>query len=327
MFCPKCGKKISDEEKICPYCNEPLDSQDDTNEEDVNDYDFVLPEEAYDEDAKKNETIFKRFTFNEANILKFAIIFVLVIALLTIIGLRLFQVLPEEESDETEVTQYTQSTTEQESTSEETKATETENAVKNLSIKYLYGSWRATDTAESDSSDSAIPYYSFWSDGKAQINYGSVTYTGKFTDKSKGDDNIVKLNISSSYTGTYYFEITGNKDDGYSLVLTDTSTHSSTYFTSATAKSYKLGTISDYKIDKKLLGKWVNSGKTKSYKFSSDGRMVRVSNNMTLNGVWTINDDGNIMVKYMRDTVKTTYLGYNIDGDELEINSTIYTKK
>lgn len=319
MVCSRCGKEIPDEETICPFCFEIINEDLEFNNYKKDGF-VALRKKENPADTTAKHTAPKYFNMTEMNIFVVAIVFVLVVSVATLFGLNLLQNLTEAKIMETikPVTVYV--------TKETVAPTEPpiKNALKNVSIKNLYGSWKYKDNKETP--NAAIPYFSFIRGGIVQVNLGSVEYTGEFEDVSQGKKHNIFINIDSFFKGTYKFVVKGNEDDGYRLTLTHQSGNK-LEFESATAKTNNLTAIPNNKVDKELIGLWLNKNGDKSYKFTSDGRMVRTMDNMTLNCVWTIYDKGVITVKYMRYLVESENLNYKIVNDQLIINDTIYYKQ
>lgn len=317
MICPRCGKDIPDIDEICPYCLERV-----SNSFEVNNFrkdGFVTLQEKENANAPKHSAP-KYFNLIELNIFVIGIIFILIIAVITVFGLKVLQSIGESNAVETaEVTQYV-ATAQPESTAPPVK-----NTVKSFSVENLYGSWR--NEAVEESPDSPVPYYTFSDDGSAVVYFGSMTYNGSFEDLSQGKEHIINIRIDSMLTGTFSFNITGNKKDGYTLELTSVNSSVNYKLVSATAKTYKLDTMPDFRTDKNLVGKWTDKSGERSYTFTKDGKMKRFADNISASGVWTISGKDKITIKYMKGSVETIELYYSIVKEQLVINDTVYYKE
>lgn len=323
MNCPRCGREIPDYEKLCPYCHEIINT---TME--FNDYKkdgFIQLKKASDNDEddqlilKPKEDKVTYFKLSEMNIFVVAIVFILIVAVITIFGLRALQMWNNELPQEIVIPAYTSPVT------EPVTEPEIKNTVEKVSIENLYGSWKTKGSEESDGH--AIPYLSFGEGGAAQYNYGSLTIEGDFKDFSTKKENIVYLEIDSVITGLYEFDVTGNKDDGYTLVLTNTESNRKFYYVSATAKSYKLDTIENFEKDSRIIGTWETEDKTKSYVFTDDGRLERKIDNQIMTSVWTSHEKETLEIKYMESSIQTIYIKYSVFENNLIINNTIYYKQ
>ena len=323
MICPRCGKEVPDNETICPFCFQLLNNNMEFNNFRKDGFIALKKKENNGEKTETSNFAPKYFRLNELNIFVIAIVFVLSVGLLTVFGLKLLQTITNADSlvPPLPTTEYV---TTEPTTEEPTEAT-IKNTVKDVSIKNVYGSWRMA--ADEESASHAIPYFSFSSDGKAQQNLGSITRTGEFKDLSNKKDNVIYIKISGALTGTFNFDVTGNSKDGYSLVLSSINTYTEHYLTSTTAKFYNPTPIQNFKMDKGILGKWVNDDESRVYKFTDDGRMSCTKDNTTIDGVWSIYEDNKITVQYLERTMETIELDYKLAKGHLIINDNIYTKE
>ncbi len=272
------------------------------------------------EDAENAEPVNfspKYLDIAQLNVFVLAIVFVLVIGVLTVFSFRYVQ-----KTSIRYVPAYSIHTEATVETDETVPPTEV--PVKNYSIKDMLGSWKLVGNKET--ATTAIPYYSFAEDGVAQENYGSITAAGRYKDLSEGKKKLVYIFIDDSLTGTYNFSFTGKKKKDYKLTLVDISTSRTYEFERAEAKAKKLSPSDDFKIDKKLVGYWLNKDIEKSYEFRSDGTAARVTGNVTTECIWTVNEDKVITIKYIKDEVKSINLDYIIKKDTLLINNTEYKK-
>lgn len=322
MICPRCGKDIPDTETICPYCFENINDNLEFNN--FRKDGFVTLKEKNSENSKKKSLKHntpKYFNVTELNIFAIAVVFVLIVSAATVFGLKFLQYMAGPEIVETiYVTEYIPTKP------IETTAPVIKNDVKSFSVKDLYGSWKNENDKESQ--DTAIPYYTFSEDGTATVYHGSMIYSGSFEDLTEGKKHRINIRVDSSdITGTYDYKITGNKNDGYTLELSSVSSKNVRKLVRTTAKTYNLNTITDFKIDKNLCGKWITKDGERTYIFRSNGRMTRVVENVTLDGVWTIDKDDTITVKYMKNNVETIELNYDIVKEQLVINDSVYYKQ
>lgn len=317
MICPRCGKELPDTETICPYCLQKINENVEFNNYKEDGFVHLLSKEDADEGESSNYTP-KYFSINQMNIFVVAVVFILIVSAATVFGVKFLQ--RSTEISATTVTEY-------KAGSATSQATEppTENTVKNVSIKNIYGSWKFAYANEEK--NSAIDYYSFSRDGIVQENFGSIVVDGKYRDFSDENDNMIYIDIDSTLSGVYHFNVTGNKKDGYFLSLTNTSNSATYLMKKTTAKSYSLDQIKNYKIDNDLIGKWISEDENKSYAFNDDGTLSRVTNSTTTNGVWTKDKKGSLTVKYMRESIKTIYLNYKIVDNQLIINDVVYSKQ
>ncbi len=321
MICPRCGKDIPDIETICPYCFESVNDNLEFNNfrkdgfVTLKEKKLLSPEEKL---LKHNSP--KYFNVTELNIFVVAIVFVLIVSVATVFGLKFLQYMAGPEIvDTVYVTEYIP-TKPPETTSHVVK-----NNVKSFSVEDLYGSWKNQNDKESQ--DTAIPYYIFREDSTATVYLGSMIYSGNFEDLSEGKKHRINIRVDSTdITGTYDYKITGNKSDGYTLELSSVSSGSVRKLVKATAKTYSLDTIPNSKISKELCGKWMTKNGEQAYIFRSNGRMTRIVENVTLEGVWTYKDE-TITVKYMKNNVETIELNYDIVKDHLVINDSVYYKQ
>ena len=316
MICPRCGETIDDIETICPFCLQDIDKGAEFN--DFRKDGFVQIQHKNEADTAEPINYRPKYlNIAELNIFVLAIVFVLVISLMTVFSLRFVQKSVVEYVPayviKTEVTTETQPT-----------QPETEKDVKNYSIKNLVGSWKIKGSEETEKT--AIPYYSFTDDGVAQENYGSITATGEYKDLSERDKKVVYIDIDGSFTGTYSFKFTSDKKKGYTLILEDISSSRVYELVKAEAKAKKISPSSDFNVDKKLVGYWLNKKEAKSYEFNIDGTATRVTGGTTTDCTWTVSSKGVITIKYMKNVVKSLNLDYIIKDNHLYINNTKYVK-
>lgn len=316
MICPRCGQVISDTETICPFCYQDIDRNIEFNDFRKDGFVEIRSKNEADTSESINYTP-KYFNIAEFNIFVIAIVFILVVSLFTVFSLKFVQSTHVEYVPEYHVTTSP--------TEPETQETTVKNTVKKVTIKNLLGSWKIKGSEESETG--AIPYYSFAKDGVAQENYGSITSTGTYKDLSEDNKNIVYILIDNGIKGTYYFDVTGNKDDGYTLTLRNIESGSEYQLVSATAKAKKLTPTEDLKLDKKLFGYWLSEDEEKSYRFGEDGIVFRVTGGTTTEGVWSVTDKNVITIQYMKDAVKSVTLDYILKDGKLYITETEYTKQ
>lgn len=322
MNCPRCGRDISDFEKLCPYCHEIINTTMEFNDYKKDGFIQLKKTSEEEEDQlilKPKEDKVTYFKLSETNIFVVAIVFILIVAVITIFGLRALQMWNNELPQEIFIPAYTSPVT------EPTTEPVIKNTVEEVSIKNIYGSWKTKGSEETEGH--AIAYLSFAEGGTAQYNYGSLKIEGDFKDFSTEKENIIYIEIDSVITGLYEFDVTGNKNDGYTLVLTNTESNRKIYYVSATAKSYKLDTIENFEKDSRIIGTWKTEDKTRSYVFTDDGRLERQIDNQTMTGVWTSHEKETLEVKYMESSVQTIYLKYSVFEENLIINNTIYYKE
>ena len=317
MICPRCGQVISDTETICPFCYQEIDKN-----VKFNDYrkdGFVQVQTANDGNSAEpvNYTP-KYFNIAEFNIFVIAVVYILFVSVFTVFSLRFVQNTTIEF-----VPEYVPATTASTSP-KNTESTPPKNTVKKVTIKNLLGSWKIKGAKETPTT--AIPYYSFSEDGVAQENYGSMTSAGTYKDLSEDGKNIVYIMIENGMRGSYYFDYSGNKKDGYELTLENVTNGAIYILEKATAKAKKLAPANDVKLDKKLYGYWLNSKVNKSYEFFKDGTVTRVTGGTTTEGIWEITDDKVITIQYIKEEVKSINLDYVLKKNKLTITSTTYTK-
>lgn len=366
MYCTKCGKEIPDGQKICDQCAEKygINSQPPENAQAIDDGKLPsspdgtasgnagepketasaennpqtpekAPEEEYDipdsepessadyvtpaqgEDGK-GENAPKYFRHTDLTIIVIAIIIVLASSAATLFAVKLLQG-NSNQQPAIDVTAYSPETT-----APSTQEPTVKNTLKDPTVEDLYGSWKFETDREEDGK--AIPYYTFFENGNVQENYGSMLVKGTFLDVSKSNEDMIFVDIDSTLDGIFYFDIKGNKDDGYTLKLTNSVNGILYVLKSTTAKSYTLDSIPKFKTDKKILGNWINEDGTKTYTFNKNGSLSRTVGSVTTTGVWSIDDKHTITIKYMREAVNTTTVNYAFNKNKLIVNNVIYTK-
>ncbi len=320
MKCSRCGMEISDTETICPYCFENVNDNLEFNNYRKDGFVALKEKQPTNEKQPKHNTP-KYFNVTELNIFVIAVVFVLIVSVLTVFGLQFLKYMAGPEPVETiYVSEYIPTKP------PETTAPVIKNEVKSFSIKDLYGSWKNENDKESQ--NTAIPYYTFDKDGTVTVYHGSMTYDGTFEDLSEGKKHRVNIRVKSTdITGTYNFKITGNKKDGYTLELSSITSEETIKLVNTTAKTYNLDTIPNFKMDNRICGNWVTKDGERTYTFRNNGRMKRITENVSLNGVWTIYEDGKITIKYMKTNVETIELNYRIIKEQLVINDSVYYKQ
>lgn len=321
MICPRCAKEIPDNETICPFCMQEINKDFEFN--DFREDGFVQIQAKVDSEFADSDNYKpKYFDISEYNIFVIAVIFVLAVSVFTVFSLRFVQ-----KRGSAYVPKYVSTTpaTIDEPTEPTTKPIP--NTVKEQTIKNLYGSWRVETDEETDYS--AVPYFTFAKGGYAQENYGTIIVKGTFKDISDDEEKGIYISINSNIKGAYDFKVTGNKKDGYILTLINRSDGGVTKFVKTDAKMKKLGTIKGYHVDKGLLGTWYTKDKKKAYKFVKNGRIKRLSNKITTYGVFTVDNKNKVIIKYMKENIKTVELNYKVysKGKKLKINGVVYRKK
>ncbi|MCH5303753.1 MAG: zinc ribbon domain-containing protein [Ruminococcus sp.] len=315
MICPRCAKEISDTETICPYCLQEINLNMEFNDFREDGYvQLQAKDDLQDEDPVSYKP--KYFDISEANILVISVVFVLVVSVLTLFSLKFVQ-----KEQKTDVPEYHSV----EETTEPT--TEIVNSIKNVTIKNLYGSWKLA--SDEELGYNAIPYFTFGKDGYIQENYGTMIATGEYKDLSEDGEPGVAITIDSGLQGEFDFDVSGNDDNGYTLTLVNRANGYINTYVKTQAQMKKLGTISGYRVDKRILGVWYTKDKKKAYKFVDNGHFKRITNNITIFGVFSIDLKGEVTIKYMKDEIKTVPLPYKIskDGKRLRLNGTVYFKK
>lgn len=319
MICPRCGETIEDIETICPYCLQDIDKN-----AEFNDYrkdGFVQIQQKNEGDTSEPINYAPKYlNIAEFNIFVLAVVFVLVISVMTVFS---FRFLEKTSVEEVPVYEYKPIETPTENEPDETEPA-TESEVKGYTVKDIIGSWKIKDSVETPST--AIPYYSFAEDGVAQENYGSITVAGKYKDLSDDDNKVVYISLDNSFTGTYNFVLTGKKKSNYTLTLTEISSGKTYVLVKAEAKAKKISSTEDFVTDPKLIGYWVNKKENKSYEFRPDGTAARVTGRTSTECVWSISKAKVITIKYMREEVISLNLDYILKKDKLYINNTVYVK-
>ncbi|MCH5299474.1 MAG: hypothetical protein J1E96_06915 [Ruminococcus sp.] len=325
MICPRCGKDISDSETICPFCYQGINRNIDFNDYRQDGFVQIQTKENADPSEPINYAP-KYFNISQFNVFVVAIVFILGVAAFTVFSLNFVQNNESRLEPTENVTEYVVVPTEPPTTPEVTEPPTVKNTVKSFSIKNLYGSWKMADAVEQEGL--AIPYFTFFSDGVAQENYGSIVYGGLFKDESNEKKHSVYIELEGNLDGLFEFELTGNSKDGYTLTLTKNSGAQYKLVKVKNPKSYSLSTMKDYKIDKDLIGVWKSKDGDKDYRFNKNGTLVRNTGYTTMNTVWTIDDGGQITLKYMRDHIITLRLNYTMSNDKkrIKINNVIYYK-
>lgn len=316
MICPRCGEVISDSETLCPFCLQDIDLNVEFNDYRKDGFVQIQTKNEADTSEPINYTP-KYFNIAEFNIFVIAIVFVLVVSVFTVFSLRFVQKTHVDYVKPYEVTTAP--------TEKPTEAPTTENTVKKVTIKNLLGSW--TIKGSVDTPDTAIPYYTFTDSGVVQENYGSITSTGVYKDLSEDDDHSVYIMVDNGFSGTYRYNVTGNKHDGYTLTLEDINTKAAYTLVTAVAKSKKLTPEDNPKIDMKLVGYWLSADKDKDYRFHSDGSVSRRTGETVTEGIWSVTGKNVITIQYMKETLKSVTLDYIINGKELMITNTTYKKQ
>jgi hypothetical protein len=318
MICPRCGKEIPEEETLCPFCMQEIDKNMEFN--DFREDGFVQIQSKNelnpDEPASYKP---KYFDISEYNIFVIAVVFVLTVSVFTVFSLRFVQkrasiYVPEYISTEP-------------ATVVETEPPTIKNTVEKYDIKDLKGSWKIAGDEETDAT--AIPYLTFGDKGYLQQNYGTVIVKGTYSDISDKNDHGVYLSIDTNFRGAYDFEVKGNKNDGYTLTLTNRTSGGIIDLKKAQANMKKLGRIKNYKVDKRLLGVWLTKDKQKGYKFVDNGRVKRTSNNTITYGVYTTDKKKNLHINYMKEEIMGVDLTYELNkkNNKLIINDTLYIKQ
>lgn len=325
MLCPRCAKEIPDTETICPYCMQEIDTNLEFNDFREDGFVQIKSKDGSKSSASVNYKP-KYFDISEYKMFTAAILFVLAVSVFTIFSLRFVQ---NEQTPYVEKYHSTEQPTEEstEEHTEETTAKKIVNKVKKVTIKNLYGSWKVSSAEETDYT--AIPYFTFSEGGYLQENYGTIVAKGTYKDLTEKGQPGVYISIDARIRGAYNFDVTGNDDDGYTLTLTDKESGIVYVFVQAQAQMKKLGTIPEYKLDKRLLGTWYTKDRKKAYKFVKNGRMKRRDDSITFYGVWTVDVKGEVVVKYMKDEIKTASSLYKVskDGKRIRINDILYYKE
>ena len=320
MICPRCAKEIPDTETLCPFCMQEIDRNFEFNNFREDGFVQIRAKDSANVSENQNYKP-KYFDISEYNIFVIAIIFVLAVSVFTVFSLRFVQ---KRNAVEQKIPKYISTQAPTEAPTE--KPTEIPNSIKKQEIKNLYGSWKlSTDEEEKYN---AVPYYTFVEGGYLQENYGTIIVKGTFKDISDKDEAGVYLSIDSGIKGAYDFTVKGNNKDGYYLTLVNRSSGNTYVFKKTDAQMKKLGTISGYRTDRKLLGSWLTKDKKKGYKFNKNGRMERKSGNTYTYGVYTVDTKGEVTIKYMKDQISTVNLDYKVspDGKKLTINNVTYYK-
>ena len=316
MICPRCGETIDDIETICPFCLQDIDKNAEFNDYRKDGYVQIRIKNKADT-SKPVNYLPKYLDIAELNIFVLAVVFVLVVSLMTIFSFRFVQKSTVEEVPayiiKTEVTAETQVT-----------QPETEKPVNVYSVRDIIGSWKIKGSEETKTT--AIPYYSFAEDGAAQENYGSITAAGTYKDLSEGKKKLLFISIENSFTGTYSFSFSGDKEKGYTLKLVEIGTGRVYELVKAEAKAKRISPSGDYRVDKKLLGYWLNKEKDMSFEFKVDGTITRVTGGVTNDCVWTVSGNNLVTIKYMKSEVKSINFVYKIKNNKLYINNAVYTK-
>ena len=316
MICPRCGEIVDDIETICPYCLQDIDKNAEFND---------FRQDGFVQIQQKNETdtsepinyLPKYLDVAEMNIFVLAVVFVLVISVMTVFSFRFLQ--------KTKV-EYVPAYIIKTEVTAETEPTEkaTEKAIKKYTIKDIIGSWKIQGYEETDTT--AIPYYSFAEDGVAQENYGSITVAGSYKDLSEGKKKTVYIDIEGSFTGAFEFSLSIDNDKKTILTLVEVSSSRVYVLEKSEAKAKKISPSAKQVLDNLLMGYWLSDDKDKSYEFRIDGTATRVSGPTTTECVWTVDGNNVLTIKYMKNEVRSINLDYIVKKNRLYINKTLYKK-
>lgn len=321
MLCPRCGKEIDDTETLCPHCMQEINRSVEFNDFRKDGFVQIQSKDGSDTDEPVGITP-RYFKIAELNIFVIAVVYILLISVFTVFSLRFVQ-----KTKITYVEPYKIQPTTVATPDETEPETETEkNDVKSYSVKDVYGSWCLE--ADKDKTDAPIQYYTFDKSGVLQENYGSIVSTGRFSDLSDDEDKRLYINLSSTFKGTYIFELTGNKKSGYVLSLYDERANSAYRFVKAKAKAWKVTPPKKPKLDKNLIGKWYTKDKVKAYILTSKGSFKRITGNMSTKGAWSVDSKGKLTVKYIREALIKRNVPYKTTDKKnvIIINGTTYYK-
>lgn len=317
MYCTKCGKEIPDESIVCPNCNATLNK--DVKFNDFKEDGFVhleIPQGEKSTSSKTSEENENSPKLANNHIFIIAIIFIAIIAIGTIFGLDFLR----EKSDQRVeyATEVTQPSTDIKINSN------VENTVKDLSFKDVQKIWRKS--SDTPRENFYVPFFNF-EENHLKIECGTIDSVAHVFDYSTEDENIIFISSNNYLTGYFYFNVSGNDKDGYTMILKNKVSKKSYVFNSVEEQIVATAEPQDeFKSDERLIGKWTNSD-SMNYIFNEDGTYSRYTDGLYVEGEWSVQREGYIELTYVENTKKTKTVDYDFKNDYLIIVDNVYEKE
>ncbi len=320
MICPKCGKTIPDNKTVCPYCQNDIVDNLEFNDYKSDGFVHLQPKEyaanstTKSKQKQKSKKQQNEKKMSEANIFIVAIAFIALIALITIFGIKNLR------NNAEQSVIYTVNTAQ--TTSTEEVAT-TKNDVTDLDFSNLDGIWmRVKDQNKS----TYVPYFTF-SDNSLSIECGTMKAKSTVIDMTTEEEHKIFISSNNVIAGYFYYDVTGNSNDGYTLSLTSVGSTSAIEFVKVNETKLKEVEPPEKKvIDKNLVGMWSHTDNM-YYDFNSDGTFSRYNDGLYLNGIWTLADENTLKLTYTEKKETNKYLQYSIYDDKLIIAEDVYRKE
>lgn len=317
MKCPVCNKEISEKEYVCPYCSASTDTSVDFNN--YKEDGFVRLQQTNETNGttylkQKNDKP-QYLKLSDVNIFFIALIFVLIIAIITIFGLRGLTNTANKNADMTNTAI---------NSTEAPTTPATENTVQEFGIENIYGVWKNDNDVAKD--NCYIPFYTF-SENSLIIEYGAIDVTSTVIDFSTEKEHKIFISTNNFFCGTFTFNLVGNEADGYTLILTNEKTKKTQTLTKVDSAIVKeVVPPKEFTIDEKLIGKWYNVDNM-TYEFKENGTFSRYNDGQYLEGTWTISEENTIQVTFTESMETSRIIEYKIKNNTLIITNDVYTKE
>lgn len=180
------------------------------------------------------------------------------------------------------------------------------------------------DTAEHTNSYSQRVVYEFNEDGSCTVTLGTMSIMGPYSTYQTEDGNVLSASVYYQYTpllyGSYSYAVTGNIFTGRTLTIFDSEGEEDVRLKSGEGKN-PLTRYEDEQLDERLTGRWKDSEYEEYFTFTDDGHMIiEVENQLKIDHVYTVFDEGVLMTKYYADTEQTYSYNYSFDDGVLIFN-------
>lgn len=173
--------------------------------------------------------------------------------------------------------------------------------------------------------------YEFTEDGRCIVTIGTTSIEGMYDIYSTEDGNILSAYVFNNYSavlyGNFSYEIKGNIFTGKKLIITDMNTEDVLKLDEGEGEN-PLKPFDNPKLDDRFTGTWKDEMYGLTYDFTDDGYLtIKTNDGMEVQHVYTIVEEGTLLVKYFGATESSYSFVYSFDEENnLTVNGSLLEK-
>lgn len=162
--------------------------------------------------------------------------------------------------------------------------------------------------------------YEFTQDGECIVTIGTTSIAGQYALYTTEESRILSAYVFNNYTavmyGNYTYEVKGNIFTGKKLIITDMYSGEAIELEEGEGES-PLTPFEKAELDDRFTGKWRDDERGLTYEFTSDGYLtITTDDGMIVEHVYTIVEEGSMLVKYYGNSENSYSFVYSFDDDD-----------